>query len=402
VPLTDAREHVPALDGLRGIAIAMVMAFHFTLFERMQGKLPDAEFGAVGVGIRQLMLTGWAGVDVFFVLSGFLITGILLRAKGKDGYFRVFYWRRFLRIFPAYYVFLALISWILATFFPRSLSRADLRHGFWLWTYASNVLIALRGWNSIPLPLAHFWSLAVEEQFYLVWPLLIFALSRRAAFRVCAALLVLAPAIRAALVWTGHPIAAVVLTFARMDSLAAGALLALAMDGAPIRAPVLKVVAALSLVSAGVLASIFVVRRGQLVESDVLVATIGYTALAVLSIGLVAIGTLAPDKSAVARWMANPALRFLGRYSYGLYIVHEPIVFILWVSGVMKAGLGIADAWMPKLASAVLVNLLLPTVVSIAVAWVSWHLMEQRFLRLKDRVTYGQPARMGVAPQDAI
>lgn len=100
---------------------------------------------------------GWAGVDLFFVLSGFLITRILAESRGARNYFRVFYVRRFLRIFPLYYASLLLLV---------VLFGVGARESAWYWLYASNVRMTLDGWPAAPI--SHFWSLAVEEQYYLV------------------------------------------------------------------------------------------------------------------------------------------------------------------------------------------------------------------------------------------
>src|SRR5438034_6430412 len=104
-PLTQpervkSHAHIPALDGLRGLAIALVLLSHFIPYSDQPGSLAGKIFFFIG-------RCGWCGVDLFFVLSGFLITGILMEAKGKDHYFRNFYARRTLRIFPLYYLTLA-------------------------------------------------------------------------------------------------------------------------------------------------------------------------------------------------------------------------------------------------------------------------------------------------------
>ena len=166
------------LDGLRGLAVLAVVLYHATLLA------PGT--GATGRTLLAAARLGWAGVDLFFVLSGFLITRLLVESRGADNYFRVFYARRLLRIFPLYYVSLLVLV---------LLFRVPGGESLWYWLYASNVKATLSGWPSAPL--SHFWSLAVEEQYYLVWPLAVSLLSRRALVSLCAGLVVLVPAARA-------------------------------------------------------------------------------------------------------------------------------------------------------------------------------------------------------------
>ena len=162
--------HLPGLDGVRGLAILMVMAVHFVgdatphnLAERVAVKL-----GNYGV----------LGVDLFFVLSGFLITGLLLDAKGDPHYFRNFYARRTLRIFPLYYAVLALLLLVLPRVIALPLALDESRmHQAWLWTYTANFFIAAKASWALPY-VSHFWSLAIEEHFYLVWPLVVFSFRR--------------------------------------------------------------------------------------------------------------------------------------------------------------------------------------------------------------------------------
>ena len=154
---------LPCLDGIRAVAAMMVMVFHFV---GHHGE-PRA--------IVQASVIGQTGVDLFFVLSGFLITRILLASRQSEHYFRSFYARRTLRIFPLYFGFLAIYFFLLPLLFGEPIPPAPTQ--LWSWFYLENVpqtFVSLR--TSGP---GHFWSLAVEEHFYLIWPLLVFSLSRR-------------------------------------------------------------------------------------------------------------------------------------------------------------------------------------------------------------------------------
>ena len=195
------------LDSLRALAVAGVVVYHLGLAR---------PWGTVR--------WGGAGVELFFVLSGFLITGILLAARDKiesgresrGGAVRLFYIRRFLRIFPIYYVTLAVVAGI-----GIGAARSTLP---WHVAYLSNVYFARHGWNGA---ISHLWSLSVEEQFYLVWPWLILFLPRRMLPRAVVAAIAVGPLFRLACVIAGvNEIAIEVLPFGCLDLLGFGALLA--------------------------------------------------------------------------------------------------------------------------------------------------------------------------------
>jgi peptidoglycan/LPS O-acetylase OafA/YrhL len=208
------------LDGLRGIAIGLVMIHHFW---------PKTGYWARFADIADL---GWSGVDLFFVISGFLITGILLETADRPHFYRNFYARRALRIFPLYYLFLAFAFLIIPFLQEGSYWQTDLvrRSGSPLWyvCYLGNVREALTG--KVPAYfVAPLWSLAIEEQFYISFPLLVAAVSRRCLAVVILALVLFAPVFRLISLWLSpenenmHYVA----TFSRVDGIALGCLLAL-------------------------------------------------------------------------------------------------------------------------------------------------------------------------------
>ncbi len=210
---------LPGLDGLRGCAILMVMAVHF-----VGNATPRTPADQV---VLKLASYGLLGVDLFFVLSGFLITGLLLDAKGDPHYFRNFYARRTLRIFPLYYAVLAILFVLLPAVvaLPPALEESRVRQA-WLWTYTANFLIASESSWALPY-VSHFWSLAIEEHFYLVWPLVVFAVRRRTLERICLSVITGALALRIALSLQGvSEISISVLTPCRLDAICAGAFLA--------------------------------------------------------------------------------------------------------------------------------------------------------------------------------
>jgi peptidoglycan/LPS O-acetylase OafA/YrhL len=218
------RSHLPVLDGVRGLAILLVLTFHFAV-------MYDCEEMLRHWWLRPLA-GGWCGVDLFFVLSGCLITGILLDAKGGSHFFRNFYARRALRIFPLYYGFLVLIFLARPVFALSSDALADMdRARSWLGLYGQNVWLMFSG-RWLPPLVNHLWSLAVEEQFYLAWPFLVWLCSRRRLAWVCGGVLAGCLALRVAMMLAGlDPMVAYVFTLTRLDGFAAGGLVALALRG---------------------------------------------------------------------------------------------------------------------------------------------------------------------------
>jgi peptidoglycan/LPS O-acetylase OafA/YrhL len=371
--------HLAGLDGLRGLAIALVMFHHFTLYGGMRPVIGvDQLYYALG-------LSAWWGVDLFFVLSGFLITGILIEARGGPHYFRSFYARRSLRIFPLYYGALILAFWIAPSLVGSSSAfKGEIQAQSWYWTYLANFRIANDGWPAF-LGLAHFWSLAVEEQFYLLWPAVVLVCDRRTLARLCLGLIVGVPLLRTALTLSDQPLAAYVLMPARMDALALGALLAVARYEPVLWAFARRWAWPVGAGAAASLAALFLVA-GVLNPGVTAVLTIGFTLTALLSASLL-VGAVEGDRRSLGvRMLASRPLRFLGRYSYGLYIFHHLLVF------------GLAERLRP-LKRIPLVSgsqipgqlffLVVATGVSLAVAVLSWRYWEEPFLRLKRHFPYG-------------
>jgi peptidoglycan/LPS O-acetylase OafA/YrhL len=368
---THGSSHLPALDGLRGVAILLVVLHHFAFYGGFQPAGPvDRLVGAVAYA-------GWTGVDLFFVLSGFLITRILYTADREKHYFRNFYARRVLRIFPLYYATLAFFFLVGPSLGVPS--RGPIADQAWYWTYAVNVRIATAGWPKIN-ELAHFWSLAIEEQFYLVWPLLIFFLGRASLIRLCVVMIGASLAVRLWLAVDGQSLAAFVLAQARLDSLAAGALLALlASENGGLR-PWRRTAGLVAGTALALLAAL-AFREGGLWTEDALTISIGLTLLAILFASMVTLTLTAPASGNFARFMTSVPMQSLGRYSYGLYVLHHPIAIG------MSRFMNVADV--PTLfgssVPALGVYVLVGGGISFAAAALSWHAFERHFLRLKER-----------------
>ena len=367
-----ARRH-PGLDGLRGVSVLLIMWLHFTHYGGME---PGIALDRAYVAIAR---SAWWGVDLFFVLSGFLITGILLDAKGHPGYFRTFYTRRALRIFPLYYAVLfaafVVLPWLVS---PAPALQRELEIQAWYWSYTLNVRIALEGWTGLTM-LGHFWSLAVEEQFYLVWPLVVLVCSRRGLRAVCLGLLAGCLVLRGLLVLDGPTLAAYVLTPARMDALAAGGLLAVTLREPAQWQRLVRWTAPVGLAATALIGGLWL-RYGWLASDTRPVQTLGFSLTAILSAILVVVAVEGSPWPRLARALQSPTLRFFGRYSYGLYVFHHLLVFPL------AEQLRLLER-VPRLAGSQLPGQLLFTLVatgvSVSAALLSWHALEYPFLRLK-------------------
>ncbi len=372
--------YVRAFDGLRGVAILLVLLRHI-------GE--DAPARRVGGLVSAALASGWLGVDLFFVLSGFLITGILLDARGDEaeptqGFFTHFYARRALRIFPAYYVFLALVMFV---------GRPPMPHGtWWYWTYVANVLIARHGWPPGVWDTGHLWSLAVEEQFYLVWPAIIAWTPRRRLPAVCLCVILSAITLRAVLVHQGAALSAYVLAPARADTLVLGATLAIALrGGARVRDGVRRAAPIIGSVALAVLGVLFVTHQldhrlsaGGLVLGSAAASVATAACIARISAG-----------SRIRRLFEWPPLVSFGMYSYVIYLVQLP------VRGALGLWLGDRLAtWTPV--SALAVEGILLAGLSWCIAWVTWRILEQPMLSLKRYVPMPHHTDPRLAPGLAL
>jgi peptidoglycan/LPS O-acetylase OafA/YrhL len=368
------------LDGLRGLAILGVLFHHQTLLP-LEGAGP-----ALDLWFARLFHVGWCGVDLFFVLSGFLITGLLLDAKGDRHYFRNFYARRTLRIFPLYYA-VVFFSLIILPNLPAGLVPPEKVRNFgridgdelWYWTYLSNFAVAAAGqWRHGILDIS--WSLAIEEQFYLMWPLVVASLGRTALLRVCIGLVLLAPLSRLALHLGGaSSLAVYVLTPARIDTLAIGAFLAIASRAPGGLARLLPAARGIGAALALALVVWFVAGRGL----DPLLPgfLVGGFSLVALAFGALLVMTVSAQPGSLLHAIfASPVLRAFGKYSYALYLFHLPLRAL------------VRDAWftpasVPALAGSLIPGQILFYAVSTAVAFgaavLSWYAYESRFLALK-------------------
>lgn len=291
----------------------------------------------------------WMGVDLFFVLSGFLITGVLLEIKRRSfgDLLRRFYFRRAVRILPPYLLTLALATVLLGTAWMRS---------WYLYIFLANLFLPLHVWH--PLALEPLWSLAVEEQFYLLWPFAVYFLDRNSLRRLALALLVLAPLLRGLFLF-GDSWPIYTLTPFRMDLLAAGALLALEWRRDPARiarrGPALGVLlAAVGIAGLGLLDRLHVTTYGNTRTGNVLI----YECSLLFCLGFV-LYALSARKTG---WLCIRPLTYLGQISYTMYLVH------LGVIGFAQAHFRPGASFAAALA------------ITLAYASLSWFLMEAPLL----------------------
>ena len=312
------RSTIPALEGLRGVAILTVLAHQLCI---------DG-YPAQPLVARVLLpfQAGWVGVQLFFVLSGFLITGILLDTRRAENFWSSFYARRALRIFPVYYLLLVGTFVIAPRIFQLpAATLAEHRHQAWYWLYLVNVG-PLFGGGAVS-SLGHCWSLSVEEQFYLLWPVAVRLLDERGLVRLCLGVAVAALALRVGLLLAGEsPDLAYELTPSRADALALGALAALA-----VRRPAWTrwIAPRLGRATAAALGLVAVIAAlgGFLARTNAVTQTAGYTALAVLSALVILQATLetARGEGRLVALLSAPILRIYGKYSYAIYVFHLPL-----------------------------------------------------------------------------
>jgi peptidoglycan/LPS O-acetylase OafA/YrhL len=335
--------HLPALDGLRAVAVAVVMVYHSGV-EAVPGDL---------------------GVTAFFVLSGFLITWLLLKERDRTGSvsLRNFYLRRALRIFPAYFVFVG-VSLALDFALGDPWSRIDVISAF---TYTINYRNALFGHVG---PIAHAWSLGIEEQFYLLWPFLLILLDRVGKLRQGLGWIIAGVCLWRSLLFLGfglpdHYVYNALDT--RFDSLAIGCLMAV-LTQAPRFIALAPRLAARAWYPLPVILLLYVSRR--LVGPD-WHYSLGFSVDSIL-MALIILQLMQLSTSSAWRWLDSRFAVWMGAVSYPLYLWH------IW-------GLGLADNITRS--SAFLPNAILGFVLSFGLASASYYGVEKYFLGIKDRLT---------------
>jgi len=312
-------KHLPVLDGVRGLAVLIVVAYH------TGGGAQSSNLALRVIG--NILKAGWSGVTLFFLLSGFLITGILWDSKGSTHWWRNFYARRVLRISPLYYGSLLLVL-VVAWLAHKGRTGTT---GLWIYVlYLQNIpWIVDRGLSLRLLPLGHFWSLAVEEQFYLVWPLLLSRLKTMEQVKfLCMGAFLMSTAFRYG-VWAfcSQPLDYNGFLLSRAGELALGGYLAMCYrDGTWAR---LERIA--PWVTAASLAGFVVV--GALSRTvEITTQACATTGLALITIFYAGFMVLAVKGGTIHRAMRMGWLRWVGSISYGIYVFHILLVpFYTWL-----------------------------------------------------------------------
>lgn len=359
----DLPSHLPSLDGIRALAVLAVIASHLPVLLSYQHPTPWP-------WLNKFISGGFLGVDVFFVLSGFLITSLLLKEHSRFGQIKLshFFARRALRLFPALYLLLA-IDFLIAIYEKTSLS------GQWNITWAT--VLYLNNWYFVwpslrngpadfQTNLGHLWSLSVEEQFYLVWPIVIFLIMKlkkvKTFLTIFVVVLMTLVAIRRTMLWHDNNFYLEILirTDARLDSLLMGALLAVCFRYIQVSTKMLRWGAYASL-------PVFVLIAYQGPESPFFY-TIGFTIVAMLA--FIMIYAAVEQAWGINRILEHKWLTFIGQISYGLYLWH--FVVFTFLSKHFFVG--------PRV-----MRISVGLLITFAITLLSWFFVEKPFLRLKNR-----------------
>jgi peptidoglycan/LPS O-acetylase OafA/YrhL len=371
------------LDGLRGLAAIAVLIHH-----------------TMPIGITRRLCPGPAGVNLFFVLSGFLITGILLRARAEAHTARrgvghvllAFYARRFLRIFPLYYAVLLAAALLGLPVIAESLP--------WHFAYLSNYFIALKGYSPGP-PVTHLWTLSVEEQFYLIWPALVLFTPRHRLPILFGVTVVTAPLCRATLMLlTGNDVSASAVTPSCLDTLGIGAVLALLWQGGEdARVYRGRLCQGGLWIGGGLL---LLVTLHRILDQDSTsyhpksIFTLIFTNTSHMMIFVWLVDRAATGFGGVGKAILEfRPLVYLGTISYGVYVLHN---FVPPMVGWVDRHLGI---WLHLPDDAGVLRLLYVSLATIPVAALSWHVFERPLNDLKGYFPYSAGRRASPVPASA-
>jgi len=370
--MRTASSHFAPLDGLRGLAILMVIATH-----TIDGP------GRTGVenGMFLIAKTGWTGVTLFFALSGFLISGILLDTRHRKQSLRSFLARRSLRIFPIYFGFLAAYFFLLPHVFP-SLPRVAPHERIYYWTYLTNIKQWLSGSLAGCPPLAPLWSLSVEEQIYLAWPLLILFLPARQLGPLFAALAVGSVVWRIMAFRSGMPTLWIYTwTPGNIEPFAYGGLVAW-LSRNPGGQRLLKLWSLPICLCAGltILTFIGIYHHFNLWSNSYFMMTAGMSLSAIFAASLIALTITTRDSALLNRCLSWSMLRYTGRFSYAMYLFHVTVIVLLRPYFQHPTSIGGGGASRPVLLLALYAAV---CAVSFGAAAISWFGFESHFLKLK-------------------
>ncbi|WP_372365147.1 acyltransferase family protein [Candidatus Uabimicrobium sp. HlEnr_7] len=380
----DNNNYIEELDGLRGIPVLPVIAYHSIITYFLIYPQHGANLSVLSNFVLKIISLFWCSVDLFFVISGFLITKILLNNKEGTNYFKAFYGRRFLRIFPLYYLFLCVHFLFIAPLLIKGGIKAELTgapHQFYYLFYVSNFLRE-------PSVLSHFWSLAVEEQFYCIWPFCVYFLSKRQLIWTCFFIIVVSIVSRFCLCIFGDFSYAYTVVYARSDTIMMGSLVALLRIEWDNKS-LLKIASFFS-VALLLLYSNYLFDFSRPMVADfsvgerILHSTFRHFIVGVI-FSVILIIVLKEKKTRLHKVCTLPFFKMLGKYSYSIYICHVFIVF-----AIIKSPLGFSNLLalgIPPL-FAVILQFTICSSVSLLIAIFTWYLIEIHFLRMKKIFAY--------------
>lgn len=365
--------HIKELDGLRGIAVLLVIFFHLFLRAIFFTQVPILKIFAAFTSV------GWAGVDIFFTLSGFLITSILLKTKSRENYFKNFYIRRILRIFPLYYAAIILVLLFIPNLEPEFINSRGRTLSLML-LYQQNWIPLLKNY-SMTLYLSATWSLAIEEQFYFLWPFIVYKLNREQLLGLGTGYIVLSILARIVGIafWPNLAQAALFFyyaPFARFEEILFGSLLAVLLTFQRIEQRIRLFSIPLSLLSLAAFISLcFLSLPGSPSPQESIPLTIGgYTTIAVFAAGLIGVFVTSSPENILRRIFKTSVLTFFGKYSYSMYLFHMVPVLLLahtfWYSGM--------HSW-----ASFVMYVVATFLITILIALLTWNLLEKHMLNLK-------------------
>jgi len=375
------KRYYPELDGLRAIAVLLVLWWHSSQWAY---NITPA-LGIFSNIYASISIIGALGVSLFFALSGFLISGILMDLSERKDYLKVFYIRRFFRIFPLYYLSIIVIS-ILSILYIQNFNLGD---RIWYYVFYLQNMDRLF-YGELPfederwLFFNHFWSLAIEEHFYIIWPLLFVWMYRNLSFSVCICsmlcIAIISACIRYIMAVGGMWEHAQLLTFSRVDALILGAILAYIMNSnmSDSIMPVLKKLSCIIAPLSPVILSISVLYFSQYESIFVIYAKYMILLGGVFSFFLlVYVINVSYDKSLFQKVLCSGAFKYLSQISYGFYIFHIPILSVIQYYLLEHTSLGYWDNH--------IILFLLGGVITLSVASLSYYYFEKPILRLKDK-----------------
>ncbi len=338
------------LDGVRAIAAIMVMIFHF--FQQMETSNPTLLL------FKKISIFGQTGVSLFFVLSGFLITRILFSSKANSHFFSNFYIRRTLRIFPLYYLFLGIYYFLIPVLSGASI--VDFGSQVYYWIYLQDFAMTFNWKSNGP---SHFWSLAIEEHFYLFWPFVIYYLSNKKIIISIIAIIAVSFLVRIFLI--GHQYRVFYFTFSRMDELAAGAFLAVLEINKQLTS---KHSGIFLLLFLGVIIPTAILWAFSSGTGDPILQVFKYFLLAISYFSLIAYVITIRNKHILKKILIQSPLSYTGKISYGLYVYH-PMCFMIFRHFFET--------------NFIIVNVIGSFLTAYIVATISYLFFESKFLKLK-------------------